>query len=373
MVCLYWILKLKARFLSGDYAEALAAADKAKALLWASAVHIQLLDYFYYTALTVAALYENASADEQQGVARTPDGAPGTTARVGRKLSTDFRRQTRPGVGRDRPPRRARRSMPCVCTSRPSDRPARTASCRTRAWPTRWPRGSTRRAASRRSPTPICGTRGTAIFAGAPRERSDSSNSSIRTSASIRSQASPTATIGAPAEQLDVGAVIKASQAVSGEIVLDRLIETLMTIALEHAGAQRGLLVLMQGDTPHIEAEATTDQKSVVVTVRQEAVTPAAVPESLLNTVIRMRQSVILDDAWAQNPFSADPYIRREARSFSTLLAPGETDPTDRRALSREQPRLARVHARPNIIVGAAGVAGRDLAGKCPPLWRADR
>ena len=65
MICLYWILKLKARFLSGDYAEALAAADKAKALLWASAAQIQLLDYFYYTALTVAALYENASADEQ--------------------------------------------------------------------------------------------------------------------------------------------------------------------------------------------------------------------------------------------------------------------------------------------------------------------
>ena len=65
MVCFYWILKLKARFLSGDYAEALAAADKAKALLWASAAHIQLLDYFYYTALTVAALYENASGDEQ--------------------------------------------------------------------------------------------------------------------------------------------------------------------------------------------------------------------------------------------------------------------------------------------------------------------
>ena len=50
----------------------------------------------------------------------------------------------------------------------------------------------------------------------------------------------PTSTIGAPAEQLDIGAVIKASQAVSGEILLDRLIETLMRIALEHAGAQRG-------------------------------------------------------------------------------------------------------------------------------------
>ena len=42
LVCLYWILKLKARFLSGDYDEALAAADKAKALLWASIVSIQL-------------------------------------------------------------------------------------------------------------------------------------------------------------------------------------------------------------------------------------------------------------------------------------------------------------------------------------------
>ena len=67
MVCLYWIVKLKTRYLSGDYAEALAAAEKAKTLLWASAVWIQLLDYFYYAALTVAALYENATADEQTG------------------------------------------------------------------------------------------------------------------------------------------------------------------------------------------------------------------------------------------------------------------------------------------------------------------
>jgi hypothetical protein len=35
MVSFYWILKLKARFLSGRYSEALAAADEAKPLLWA--------------------------------------------------------------------------------------------------------------------------------------------------------------------------------------------------------------------------------------------------------------------------------------------------------------------------------------------------
>ena len=65
MIHEYWVLKLRARFLSGDYAEALAAGGNARPLLWSAAGHIPLLDYFYYFALTVAALYENASADQQ--------------------------------------------------------------------------------------------------------------------------------------------------------------------------------------------------------------------------------------------------------------------------------------------------------------------
>ena len=112
--------------------------------------------------------------------------------------------------------------------------------------------------------------------------------------------------------------MINASQAVSGEIVLDRLIEILMSIALKTAGAQRGLLILLQGDTPRIEAEGKTDQKTVEVTVRRDAVTPAEMPESLLHYVVRTRQTVILDDALAQAPFSTDDYIReKRARSPS--------------------------------------------------------
>ena len=64
-ICYYWILKLKARFLSGDHAAAFAAAKNAKALLWAVAGQIYLLDYFFYTALTVAAQYETAWAEDQ--------------------------------------------------------------------------------------------------------------------------------------------------------------------------------------------------------------------------------------------------------------------------------------------------------------------
>jgi predicted ATPase len=61
----YWIFKLQSRFISGDYEAAIAAARKTKALIWASDAHIQLLDYYYYAALAVAAIYETASADQQ--------------------------------------------------------------------------------------------------------------------------------------------------------------------------------------------------------------------------------------------------------------------------------------------------------------------
>ena len=61
-------------------------------------------------------------------------------------------------------------------------------------------------------------------------------------------------TTGEAIEHLDVAAIVKASQAVSGEMVLDDLIETLMTIALEHAGAGRGMLVLVRDNKLQIEA-----------------------------------------------------------------------------------------------------------------------
>jgi PAS domain S-box-containing protein len=130
----------------------------------------------------------------------------------------------------------------------------------------------------------------------------------------------PTSTIGAPVEHLDLATVIRASQAVSSEIVLGNLIKTLLRIAIEHAGAERGLLILFKGDEPQIAAEATTARGQVEVTLRQTAVSPADIPESVLHYVIRTRDRVILDDALAHNPFSADEYIcQKHARSVLCL------------------------------------------------------
>ena len=129
-----------------------------------------------------------------------------------------------------------------------------------------------------------------------------------------------TTTIGAPVEHLDLGTVIKVSEAVLGEIVPERLLDTLMRTALEHAGAERGLLIFPQGDELRIEAEATTGTDPGAVRLREAPLTTAALPESIVHFVARTKECVILDDAAAHNPFSEDTYLRRrQARSILCL------------------------------------------------------
>src|SRR5262249_40430746 len=87
-----------------------------------------------------------------------------------------------------------------------------------------------------------------------------------------RTTSSSIATIGTPVAQLDVGTVVKASQAVSSEIVLDKLIKALMRIAVEHAGAERGALIAVRGSELQIEAEANTGPGTIDVALRHGAV-----------------------------------------------------------------------------------------------------
>jgi hypothetical protein len=67
----------------------------------------------------------------------------------------------------------------------------------------------------------------------------------------------------APVEHLDLATVIRVSQAVSSEIVVKKRIDTLMRTAIEHAGAQRAVLLLTRGAEHQVEAEATTNGDSV--------------------------------------------------------------------------------------------------------------
>ena len=128
--------------------------------------------------------------------------------------------------------------------------------------------------------------------------------------------------IGSAVEQLDLSTVVRVSQAVSGEMEFNRLIEILMATALEHAGAGRGLLILSRGDGMWIEAEAITAAKGLEVRrPPQMRVNGQALPESVFHYVVRTRDSVLLHDAASQEPFSADEYVRKNA-SRSVLCLP---------------------------------------------------
>jgi PAS domain S-box-containing protein len=130
----------------------------------------------------------------------------------------------------------------------------------------------------------------------------------------------PTGTIETPVEHLDLATVIKVSQAVSGEIVPEKQLQILMRTAIEQAGAERGVLVLSRWTELRIAAQATTGDGGIVVKLHDEAMTPAVLPESVIQYVVRTNEGVILDDAATQNPFSADSYIRQQhARSILCL------------------------------------------------------
>ena len=127
-------------------------------------------------------------------------------------------------------------------------------------------------------------------------------------------------TIGAPIEHLELATVLNVSQAVSGELVLEKLVEMLLRTAIEHAGAERGLLIVPRGGDLSIQAEATTSGSTVRVRLCETPVSAAALPASVVRYAARTRESVILDDASARNPFSDDEYIgHRRARSVLCL------------------------------------------------------
>jgi C4-dicarboxylate-specific signal transduction histidine kinase len=116
--------------------------------------------------------------------------------------------------------------------------------------------------------------------------------------------------------------ISRLAEAVAGELELDKLIHTLLRIALEHAGADRGLLLLPQGPELQIAAEARSGPAGLEVQLGSRAVTAAELPESLLRYVRRSQTRVILEDASAgQHLFSSDEYLR-QARPRAVLGLP---------------------------------------------------
>ncbi|MEI7816111.1 MAG: ATP-binding protein, partial [Desulfuromonadales bacterium] len=108
---------------------------------------------------------------------------------------------------------------------------------------------------------------------------------------------------------LDMMTVIKVSQAISGEVYLDRLLHLLLGFVIENAGATRGLLILKRDGKLFIEAEGTTDPDSTIVLLSLAVDGCRTLPESVINYVTRTTDHVVLDDAATSGKFTHDPYI----------------------------------------------------------------
>jgi predicted ATPase/signal transduction histidine kinase len=126
---------------------------------------------------------------------------------------------------------------------------------------------------------------------------------------------------GGGAEALDVKTVLKASQAISGEILLDRLLGKLMHIMLENAGAEKGFLLLEKKDKLFIEAEGSVGREEVKMLKSIPPESNTDISEGIVNYVKRTRETVVLDDAAKTGEFTQDPYVLKN-RTKSILCIP---------------------------------------------------
>ncbi|WP_437294400.1 AAA family ATPase [Sorangium sp. So ce426] len=122
-------------------------------------------------------------------------------------------------------------------------------------------------------------------------------------------------------DDLDVRSVLKASQALSGEIVLPRLLEALMRIMLENAGARRGFLILKTDGGLTIEAAGDVAGERIERVASVPLGSRSDLAASVIQYVARTEESVVIDDAPSDPSFAQDPYVRA-ARPRSLLASP---------------------------------------------------
>jgi histidine kinase len=133
--------------------------------------------------------------------------------------------------------------------------------------------------------------------------------------------AAPADTHGADDSELaalDVRSVLKVAQAIAGELELEALLRTLLTIAIENAGAERGVFFQAQGDemVPVIDAVAENDFVAVRRSDRHDiSVSPLA--QGVVRYVRRTRQDVAIADASADERFAG---LAREGRTTQSVL-----------------------------------------------------
>ncbi|WP_224248504.1 trifunctional serine/threonine-protein kinase/ATP-binding protein/sensor histidine kinase [Hyalangium gracile] len=312
----YWLTKLKSRFMCGAYAQAREAAQRVKELLEALTGNIQILDYHLYRALTLAACFERVPAEEQgrllediqrhqQQLAEWAALCPETFRGPERLVSAELARLT----GRlDEATGAYEEAYQAAREGGFTQNVGLAAELAANFWRMRnAPVIAINYAREAREAYLKWGAWGKVQHLEAQWQRMGPARSA--------GEASSTNT---ESTRIDALTVVKAQQAISGEIVLERLVTTLMQVAIENAGAQRGALLLQQAGT--LSVAATSGAETGGPSGPEGEGTRGELPWTLLAYVRRTHEHVLIGDASKPHPFSADPWFQRvQARSVLCL------------------------------------------------------
>ena len=316
--CWYWVRKMEARYFAGDYVAAMEASTKAQLFIACTTCHFDEAEYHFYSALSHAASCDSAAAEQRQQhlealvahrrlieiwAENCPENFENRAALVGAEIARI--------EGRDLEAMHLyERAIQSSRVNGFVNNEALAYECASGFYRAR--RFDQFADAYLRNARTSYATWG----ADGKVRQLDQLYPGLRQEQHLTNAAS---TISAPVEGLDLATVIRVSQAVSSEIVLEKLFDTVMRKAMEQAGAERGLLIVPRGDELQIEAESRINGNDVTVSLGGGP--SAAAPKSILHYVMRTHESVILDDASSASSFSADPYFHQH-RVRSILCLP---------------------------------------------------
>jgi PAS domain S-box-containing protein len=121
-------------------------------------------------------------------------------------------------------------------------------------------------------------------------------------------------------QELDLSSVIKASQAISEEIVLDKFLEKLMTVLMESAGARIGFFLLLQKQEWLVVAEGNVERENLVALPSIPLDLRPDLPSTIINYVAVTKELVVLNDATEEGIFTNEAYvIRNKPKSILCL------------------------------------------------------
>jgi predicted ATPase/GAF domain-containing protein/tRNA A-37 threonylcarbamoyl transferase component Bud32 len=309
-VCVYYIRRLQERFLFGEYREAFSAAVQAKDMLWTSVSSWERCEHSYFLALTLAAIHADASSHDREEHLHTlrveaeqhrvwaqncPENFGNRAALVAAEIARIDGDADKAGHLYEEAIRSARENgfvqneaiafelASKFYRGRGFDLIADSYLCEARACYLRW------------------GAEGKV-------KQLDELHPQLLE----RRPLTPAATFAARTEQLDLFSVVKASQTISGEMEIEKLVGTLLQVVLEQGGARTGHLILARDGALSIEAEASLREKGVATRIlpSQAVESSRLLPVSVIHYARLTREPVILDDAAAHlGKFDSDAYF----------------------------------------------------------------